>query len=311
MVFPTGNSGFPKSMNDGPRGTALKPAHEPVMLARKPLDGTCAANHAKHGTGYLQIDDARVPLDGDSYRRVNVTLDSPGYGKGWHEPVGEVRESHEKGRWPANLCHDGSAEVLAEFPHTATSEIHMRFVMGRDSTFARVGPARLKPTPANQGSAARFFYCAKPARAEREAGLAGLSPVAMHEVQGRREGSAGSGNPRAGVRGAARVNAHPTVKPIELMRWLVRLACPPDGVVLDPFLGSGTTAIAAHLEGRRCIGIERDADFARIAEARLAWWRRHAVPGRSVEQVLGDGPRARERDAAQLSLLDNPGDAVP
>ena len=156
------------------------------------------------------------------------------------------------------------------------------------------------------GPAARFYYTAKPSKAEKEAGLAALPDVAPHVVQGRREGSAGSDNPRAGIRGQSRRNVHPTVKPLELFRWLVRGFVPKGGVVLDPFLGSGTTAIAAVLEGRRYIGIEREEEYMAIATARLAWWTREATrkPGRTVAEILGEAPRkAAPADERQRSLL--------
>lgn len=154
-------------------GTALKPAHEPIVLARKPLAGTVAANVVGLGTGAINIDAGRI---------------------------GE--------RWPSNvLLNQGAGALLDEQTGEQTS---------------------------------RFFYCAKASKGERTAG----------DVE----------------------NSHPTVKPISLMRYLVRLVTPPEGTVLDPFLGSGTTGIAAGLEGFDFIGIERDPDYVAIAEARIKHW---------------------------------------
>lgn len=177
-------------------GTALKPAWEPIIVARKPLIGTVAANHAAHGVGGLNIERCRITGPKPATTR--------GAG-GQHGRYGNLCaqgriEDDGLGRWPANLIHDGSEEV--------------------------VGP---------MGSAARFFYCAKASKADRDQG-----------------------------------NAHPTVKPTALMRYLCRLATPPGGVVLDPFAGSGSTGKAAMLEGFNFVGIELNAEYVDIARARIA-----------------------------------------
>jgi site-specific DNA-methyltransferase (adenine-specific) len=241
-------SGFPKSLDvskaidkmhkverdDARRwqgwGTALKPAHEPIVLARKPLDGTVAETVLTHGTGALNIDGCRVVGTVPSVPqplRNNQGLFGTGTGRNglMSQAVG--------GRFPANFIHDGSDEVLELFPEERQS-----------------------------GSAARFFYCAKASRAEREAGLDGHVIQRAGGLQGRHDGSLGSITMRR--------NHHPTVKPIALMRYLVRLVTPPNGVVLDPFTGSGTTGIAARLEGFEFVGIEQSAEYAEIAEARIA-----------------------------------------
>ena len=264
-------TGFPKSHNGPWGGTALKPAWEPVVVARRPLDGTHAANWERWGTGGLDVDAMRVPLNGEKVERggrhpIVGRFCEPGKGAGRSRG-----EETDMGRWPRNVAHDGSEAVLGEFPEDG------------------------------RGSAARFFYCAKPSRAEKEAGLDGLDEVAPHLVQGRSEGSAGSENPRAGIRGAARRCTHPTVKPIELFRWLIRGFARPGGLVLDPFLGSGTTAIAALMEGRRWIGIEREPEYAAIARARIEWWARECArkPGRSVAEVLGESRPVRAAPEAE------------
>ena len=345
-------SGFPKSRNDGPRGTALKPAWEPVVVARKPLDGTHAANYARWGTGYFNIDDARVPLNGDTVpefaddsvfspmcgmhgpgRRVvgkrggpnrydPSTQDGTGFwsgtegrrggekpwksrskgdgngrfspGRGGDTHLGN-EEGNALGRWPANVAHDGSDAVMGEFPHTvsgagdADGAIHHT----RDYAGPSVGVDRSGHTSAaigDEGSAARFFYTAKPSRSEKEAGLEGMgqatNPHRERESNYQRQSRASS----LAKEQPTRACTHPTVKPIELFRWLIRLACPPSGIVLDPFLGSGTTAIAALLEQRSWIGIERETEYAAIAEARIDWWAREAArkPGRSVAEILGE-----------------------
>lgn len=217
-------------------GTALKPAHEPAVLARKPLVGTVAENVLAYGTGGINVDGCRVATDelkGKVYRNNNT---------GWKlTSLPSTVYGNEIGRWPANLIHDGSEAAVGIFP-------------GEDGD-----------------SAARFFYCAKASRADREFGLSDDAPeVSAEDRVGRAAGSAGMDNPRAGAgRTAAGRNHHPTVKPISLMRHLVRLVTPPGGLVLDPFAGSGSTGVAAKLERMRFLGIEQDAGYAALAQARV------------------------------------------
>ncbi len=245
VAFPTGNSGFPKSMDvskaidqdtkarstsgasalptmggetvyqswditapatDAAKqwqgwGTALKPALEPITVARKPFKGTVAANVLEWGTGAINIDSSRVPTDdnlnGGAYSNGNKDLSkATSYATGVSAGV----FVQPAGRWPANMIHDGSDE-----------------------------PTELL------GAAARFFYCAKESKKDRGEG-----------------------------------NTHPTVKPTDLMAYLCRLVTPPGGVVLDPFMGSGSTGKAAMREGFRFIGIEMDSEYLAIAEARIA-----------------------------------------
>ena len=145
------------------------------------------------------------------------------------------------GRWPANLIHDGSDEVVGLFPED------------------------------NSGSAARFFYCAKASKADRDEGCEALPMRTAGEMTDREEGADGLNSPRAGAgRGEGARNFHPTVKPTDLMRYLCRLVTQPGGIVLDPFMGSGSTGKGAMAEGFRFIGIERDPDYFKIAEARVA-----------------------------------------
>ena len=262
MVCWLHSQGFPKSKNDGALGTALKPAVEPLVLAQKPREGTYAGNHAKHGCGYLNIDEARVPVPTGDIATKRSSFDGHYnmFGYGGKFP----KTAHEAGgRWPANVVHDGSDEVVDEFPHTdATNEKPRVLRLNELRQQGRMGltrknPARLMLRGDVPGSAARYFYCAKPRQRERSMGL----------------------DERC---------KHPTMKPVELMRWLVRLAVPQGGVVLDPFLGSGTTAIAAGLEGRRCVGIERDPDYAAIAEQRVKWW---AGRRGTVADILNAAPK--------------------
>jgi len=170
-------------------GTALKPAWEPVIVARKPIDGTVANNVLKWGTGGINIDGCRVGTEN--------TLRTNGKTAIWSEGGMNTKQGGSiEGRFPANLIHDGSDEVVSGFPNDTS----------------------------------RFFYCAKASKSERGEG-----------------------------------NNHPTVKPLALMRYLCRLVTPPDGVVLDPFCGSGSTLVGALQEGFRYLGIEKDPDYVNIA----------------------------------------------
>jgi site-specific DNA-methyltransferase (adenine-specific) len=234
-------------------GTALKPAHEPIVLARRPLDGTVAETVLTHGTGALNIEGCRIPSD-DGYERawdrpVSTNIGAGGQGNyisdGSQHRI-DISANKPSGRWPANFIHDGSDEVLELFPDVGKSQGGR--IGQKERGIVNIVPAgrfmKGDPGYGDSGSAARFFYCAKASRAEREAGLDGD--------------------------GSARRNHHPTVKPIALMRYLIRLVTPPGAVVLDPFAGSGTTGIAAALEGCEFVGIEQSADYAAIAEARIA-----------------------------------------
>lgn len=210
-------------------GTALKPSLEPITLARKPLIGTVADNVLAHGTGGINIDGCRV---GDEVR-TNAGMSSLGV---MHDDNWQPKDvsTTVQGRWPANLIHDGSDEVTKL-----------------------------------AGDAARFFYCAKASKKDRDDGLDGFETVTV--FKGTHEGR-NMDNPKChlgGMQSATGKNIHPTVKPTELMRYLCRLVTPPNGVVLDPFMGSGSTGKAALLEGFRFIGIEREAVYFEIANARI------------------------------------------
>ena len=179
-------------------GTALKPAHEPIVVARKPLIGTVAANVLEHGTGAINIEASRV----------------------------------EGERWPANIILDEEA--------------------GKQL-----------------GEPSRFFYCPKAGKKERNAGLDGFEEKAHRRYGDRGQGHLPQQTPQ---REQIAANIHPTVKPIELMRYLCRLVTPPGGTILDPFLGSGSTGCAAIEEGFEFIGIEREKEYVAICQARLAYW---------------------------------------
>ncbi|WP_423679048.1 DNA-methyltransferase [Pseudomonas aeruginosa] len=267
-------SGFPKSHNLSGEyegwGTALKPGHEPICMARKPLAGTVARNVLAHGTGALNIDGCRIPSEpmppntgaGGLPRRREDEQRGPG----------AVSQPHAGGRWPANLIHDGSPEVVALFPHTKSGVMKGGTIRAAQDAPGSVcygtygGNATSEDTFGDEGSAARFFYCAKATRRDRNEGCEHMERKPLHW-------SSGSQNPgsfQADGTDKTSQNNHPTVKPTDLMAYLVRLVTPPGGKVLDPFTGSGSTGKAAVREGFEFVGIEREAPYLAIAEARIA-----------------------------------------
>jgi len=233
-------SGFPKSHNLKGEwqgwGTALKPALEPITVARKPLgEKTVAANVLKHGTGAINVDGCRIDTNGETpkgsgnpVKNADPHAIQPGRSGG-----NGGNETSPLGRWPANLIHDGSDEVVGLL-----------------------------------GEAARFFYCAKASKKDRDEGCEGMElrlPVDDADKWTEQDRRRGEGITRQPSR-----NHHPTVKPTGLMRYLCRLVTPPEGIVLDPFMGSGSTGKAAVLEGFQFIGVERDEEYMKIAESRIA-----------------------------------------
>ena len=279
-------SGFPKSHNGDWGGTALKPAWEPICMARKPLIGTVEANWLVWGTGGLRIDECRV---GNEVRfNAAAAANKPGGNSLNMSAVGMPRaEGREAiGRWPANLVHDGSDEVIEAFPqavgqiaNASSSETRknqncygeMRRGRGDEPSAdsenngavgfnMRPGMRRL-----DAGSAARFFYCAKASKSDRNAGCENLPPTTT-TTDGRAVAT-----DNAYQRGKTeRNNHHPTVKPTALMQWLVRLVTPRGGVVLDPFMGSGSTGRGCVFEALSFIGCEMHAPYLEIARARIA-----------------------------------------
>jgi len=233
-------------------GTALKPAHEPIVVARKPFKGTVAANVLEHGTGGINIDATRVVtkdnLDGGAYAKE---------GNARHDQADNWRYKRDgsagdykqpEGRWPANVILDEEAGAMLDeqtgtlisgksdgFRGTHTAEIYGEY------TENIIKPENIY---ADSGGASRFFYCAKASKSEREAGL---SPP----------------------KNKKRANTHPTVKPIALIAYLVRMVTPLGGIVLDPFVGSGSTGIAALNEGFRFVGVEIDSEYSELAKSRI------------------------------------------
>lgn len=329
-------SGFPKSMNVGKQlekvpledtpdwiecqddrdawlaewsgwGTALKPAWEPIVLARKPLGGrTVAENVLQHGAGALNIDGCRVPTDdklGGGGQSVSTKVKAEGWDRPWMQDEhakaahaarvnANVAKAEALGRWPANLITDGSPEVVALFPNSAGAggsipNVKVTGYGGGIGTgdSAYLGGDRTK-VDSGSGSAARFFYCAKASKRDRDEGLEGFEQKRGGAEQFDSRWKEGTGE----LRQPTRANHHPTVKPTELMAYLCRLVTPPGGVVLDPFMGSGSTGKAAMREGFRFIGCELSPEYLAIARARIehAWREANPEPAPVQEPEAGD-----------------------
>ena len=344
-------------------GTALKPAHEPIVVARKPLSGTVAQNVLEFGVGALNIDGTRIGNEGGGWNGLGDTHDEAEWRL--NNPDGVQREG---GRWPSNvtLSHlpecervgtrrvkgNGGAyparieaggyggwtkglerperreiadadglETIPSYncaPGCPIAELDRQSgelsVTGRYITEPCQSATATKPYEGGfdptfiskakrdnrfageRGGASRFFYCAKASRGERNAGLDGPTG-AVHRY------GAGIGEGKTPEAPSIERNVHPTVKPIDLMRWLVRLVTPPGGTVLDPFTGSGTTGVAAGLEGVNFIGCELDSEYAEIAKARIEWWSQFP-PGTDIASALGFEVVDRvHRESGQMGLF--------
>ena len=259
-------------------GTALKPAWEPIVVARKPLAGNLAQNVNAYGVGGVNIDGCRIPLlEGESTEvapiatREGYSRYTPGQEEGGQKVIGSQNDDWKKGRWPANLLHDGSEEVVKHFPETSGAPGGTFVPSGEGEKLGQVygkyGAGAVEGAEPDFGSAARFFYCAKAAKADRDEGLEEMEELTVAQKKGQAESGQRSGD-GSGTPIAAGRNHHPTVKPLALMRYLVRLVTPPGGVVLDPFMGSGSTGKAADLEGCQFTGIDIDESFCELASKR-------------------------------------------
>jgi DNA modification methylase len=248
-------------------GTALKPAHEPIVLARKPLVGTVANNVLTYGVGGINIDGCRVGNESVQTNRYNAKGDMTSF-HGSQAGNSYVSNIHE-GRFPANFIHDGSDEVLQLFPDTKggtwnTTKGARHFNNDGEPT----GYATSK-SDSSTGSAARFFYCAKASKKDRNEGLDEFEEKNNKFGNQKNGEDLGNGSVNDKFTTQPQKNNHPTVKPTELMRYLCRLITPPNGTVLDPFTGSGSTGKAAVLEGFSFIGVEQSEEYIAIAKARI------------------------------------------
>jgi site-specific DNA-methyltransferase (adenine-specific) len=277
-------------------GTSLKPAHEPICMARKPLlEKTVAENVLKYGTGGINIDECRIPIDpkiDDSRLGGKGDWSSDKMAKNVYEGgyAGKRVGSSPEGRFPANLIHDGSQEVMDLFPETKSGKPGIRHSGNSGAAYgAESRPAGTQMSGfGDSGSAARFFmkceqdmqprsfiYVPKASRSERDSGLEDIKPSQSDES--RKVGNPGGDNPRN--RGVNLVkNNHPTVKPLALMKYLIKLITPPNGIILDPFCGSGTTLVAAGERGFISIGIDSDEKSCEIAAKRCSGSREPPAP---------------------------------
>ena len=285
-------SGFPKSHNIGKKveqyegwGTALKPAHEPIVMARKPFNGTVAKNVLEWGTGGINIDECRVGTD---------EITTNGYGdKGFVAQEGYEPSTHQ-GRFPANIIFDEEAgKILDEQSGISKSSPNKWEGNNNAPIYGKYEKGIRQSTFSDTGGASRFFYCPKASKKDRNEGM----PEQVPQFTGRPRREDGSviykethpeewaevmkGKPRKEKTSLAAseeilqptlkgtMNIHPTVKPTDLMAYLVRLVTPKGGVVLDPFMGSGSTGKGAIREGMDFIGIEREDEYMEIAKSRI------------------------------------------
>jgi site-specific DNA-methyltransferase (adenine-specific) len=248
--------------------TNLKPAYEPIILARKPLDGTVVNNVLKHGVGGLNIGACRV--EATEFSKVLGTKRVVNTGSGFESfGMGSIRSgggaSSPLGRYPANLIHDGSEEATGGMPWTKSPK-GISYRKPSDNNCMSGGNMERYALNGHddQGSASRYFYCAKASKADRDEGLEGFEL--------KQGGAMGGGEETRGNRPTnhpMRSNFHPTVKPTALMQYVTKLITPLNGTVLDPFMGSGSTGKACMLEGFNFTGIELSSEYLAIAEARI------------------------------------------
>lgn len=288
-VSVTGSPVTPEAEQWNGWGTALKPAHEPIVVARKPLSGTVAANVLAYGTGGLNVDACRI--EGDAWSR-------PGRAEsnvfGAYAPI--PTESSPAGRWPPNLllthsescgetCVDGCP--VAEMDRQSGNRPGMSGGGKHRADYegGMFGAIDSDAARGDSGGASRFFpvfrYEAKAGRSEREWGCEALPAMTRGEITGCDDNAKGMQSPRSCIRASGGIrNTHPTVKPVALMRWLARLVTPPGGRVLDVFAGSGTTGCACVAEGFDFTGIELKPEHVAICEARIRFWER--FPGGGI-----------------------------
>ena len=287
-------------------GTALKPAWEPIIMARKALDGTVAENVQKWGVGAINIDRCRIKTDdklthGGALRSMSGdTRTGKSLGM-FQEGTPSTYQQNDQGRWPANLMHDGSEEVVELFPDTGKSAGGRigKKAMGNVTNVPAGQYEAGDPGYGDSGSAARFFYCAKANKTDRNEGCEDLDEkVNTHSTYGIHSDAGLEWNGRHPENRSRTVkNNHPTVKPTALMRYLCKMVTPPAGIVLDPFCGSGSTGKGAILEGFQFIGVEKDPEYSEIASLRI----RACVAQSAIDSP--PNPNELDKDSNQLSMF--------
>ncbi len=261
-------------------GSALKPSLEPICVAQRPLIGSIQQNVRAYGTGGLNIDACRIGTEEMAVTRSNGVNISQNRAMAAAN-TGRVDAGTKTGRWPANLCHDGSPEILELFPHQkGVYGAKVAPSGGPKGVYYHAAEGEKRPSAGthitkgtkDDGSAARFFYCAKASRVDRDQGLDDMPLQNTGSMQGNVDGTLTGGLIPQGA------NIHPTVKPTSLMQWLVRLVTPPGGTVLDPFTGSGSTGKACGFEGFNFLGIEMDDQYLEIAKRRILFGYQNRKP---------------------------------
>jgi site-specific DNA-methyltransferase (adenine-specific) len=297
-------------------GSALKPANEPIVLARKPLEKglTIAENVLKWGTGAINIDGCRVEFTDIVNMGATQTTNNLSKVKFFDDDRNNLEKPIETyksgGRFPANLIltHHEDCECIENENWNCVDDCPIKILdeqsgvlkSGAMNSIAKGGKynvygtmtERIVTNEASEGGASRFFYVAKASKSERNKGLDGFKIYKQEELSSqektltrvRENGTIGE-NPYLGKTAEAK-NIHPTVKPIKLMQYLIRLITPPNGIVLDPFCGSGTTGVACKLEGFQFIGLEQDEEYSKIAQARIDNYVEENTPQKSVKTII-------------------------
>jgi len=279
-------SGFPKSHNikEGEFkgwGTALKPANEPICMARKPLEKglTVAENVLKYRCGAINIDESRIGFsNNETDSRIGTSALSKGSeGKApfGEKKGGEAVSMYKEGRWPANIILDEDAAQMLDEQSGVLKSGELKGYKSKESENVCMSGKNYEreftKTTKSEGGASRFFYVAKASKSERNAGLEGASERICGSFDGNIDHE--HGNRKIGappnIPTAKAKNHHPTVKPIKLMQYLINLVTPPQGTVLDPFMGSGSTGVAAKNLNRKFIGIELNEEYFEIAKNRI------------------------------------------
>lgn len=284
-------------------GTCLKPSFEPIIVARKPVEESIVNNVIKYGVGGINIDECRVGTNGELIDN-HKTTGTP-FMRNAEDYQQLDRTKSKQGRFPANtiLTYDETdfEEVCGGFPNTKSGTISKEYKQGTRFNIAETGKGGnldFSNCYGDSGSASRYFYCAKASKKDRDEGLEEFEIKGAKELLGRKEnseeaswnGKYSSGNAYAGS-GAPKKNIHPTVKPTELMQYLVRLVSPKGATILDPFMGSGSTGKAVMFENKErkanysFIGIEKEQEYFEIAKARIEWSKNYKEEKENDNQV--------------------------